>query len=513
MVWGLSTAAFADGKLFPKAVYAPVEIPDQRALIHYADGVQTLVVETSFIGEGNDFAWVVPLPAAPRIEAVSAGVFRTLEHQFQPRVILSVTRWWLGIIALWVLLGLATLAVCQRRYAPGVLFFLMAGALGAILWMMFMPALSKARMGASAATTVKILDRQQAGIFETTTISSSDPEALLEWLRENGFGIEPEVEPVVADYAQERWVFVAAKINRQEEPSMNSAVHPLAFTFQTEKPVYPLRLTGVGNGACLIDLYVFGPGRAQVRGFKVKHCERPVYNQAGVGPQFTSRQLRIRHKEISRLVQDAPVATKLTGHLTAREMEKDAYISWKPFRSTQAALYTRDAAADAGVNIGAMLAMFGCGGLVLAGRRFAWSKRMFLGGHVLLLSAGAIAAGLFFVTVPKIDRELLRSFRASTFQAERLERLGEILGEILEVELKHERAQFAAQLNTFERAHELFLDYQVWNMFTAERIRLEASPGNYILREVSSGLELVWHDADGAEALLSQVRLEDDTVP
>ena len=51
--------------VFPEVYYAKVEIPEQQALIHYSGGVERLVIETSFPGEGTNFAWVVPLPSTP----------------------------------------------------------------------------------------------------------------------------------------------------------------------------------------------------------------------------------------------------------------------------------------------------------------------------------------------------------------------------------------------------------------------------------------------------------------
>jgi hypothetical protein len=47
----------ADGKVWPAIGYAKVDIPDQRARIHYTNGVERLVIETSFVGPGTNFAW------------------------------------------------------------------------------------------------------------------------------------------------------------------------------------------------------------------------------------------------------------------------------------------------------------------------------------------------------------------------------------------------------------------------------------------------------------------------
>lgn len=68
----------ADGKFFPPtALPANVTIPDQRALIHFTNGIERLVIETRFVGEGTNFAWVVPLPSQPVIEAATTGLFPT----------------------------------------------------------------------------------------------------------------------------------------------------------------------------------------------------------------------------------------------------------------------------------------------------------------------------------------------------------------------------------------------------------------------------------------------------
>ena len=55
---------FADGKVFP-VIDHRASIPDQQALIAWRDGIETLAIETRFVGTGTDFAWVVPLPSVP----------------------------------------------------------------------------------------------------------------------------------------------------------------------------------------------------------------------------------------------------------------------------------------------------------------------------------------------------------------------------------------------------------------------------------------------------------------
>ena len=65
-------ASRADGKVFSSvAVPESVRISDQRAILSWSKGVERLVIETRFSGRGSNFAWVVPLPSPPVVEAVS----------------------------------------------------------------------------------------------------------------------------------------------------------------------------------------------------------------------------------------------------------------------------------------------------------------------------------------------------------------------------------------------------------------------------------------------------------
>ena len=87
VVLSLAAVAWADGIVVPsQAAVKPARTPDQRALLRYDNGIETLVIETTVEGDGRDFAWIVPLPAAPKIEESTAGLFPTLDALCGPRV-------------------------------------------------------------------------------------------------------------------------------------------------------------------------------------------------------------------------------------------------------------------------------------------------------------------------------------------------------------------------------------------------------------------------------------------
>ena len=76
--------------------------------------------------------------------------------------------------------------------------------------------------------------------------------------------VPTNAEPVIASYVKDGWVFVATKVRRDKPDNETSTPHPLSFTFKTDKPIYPMRLTGVDNGPLSVDLYVFS-ARARLR--------------------------------------------------------------------------------------------------------------------------------------------------------------------------------------------------------------------------------------------------------
>ena len=370
----MTASCWADGMVVhATAVPVEVRIPDQRALIQFTNGVERLVIETRFTGAGTNFAWVVPLPSPPVIEEASTGLFPTLQSIFQPRLRHEVPHYFqlfLGLLAGGYLLRfvrpgspinwldvLACLGVGLAVFAPeplrgvgsvaaflcllrvvasvrgdwdsdfNVLYFVFILFLGFILVGLLSPALSRAGGRTSPTPTVSILDRKMVGIYETTTISSRDPVALQVWLKANGFAAPASRDQAITSYVKDGWVFVAAKIRRDDPALQTATPHPLSFTFKTEKAVYPMRLTGIDNGPMQIDLYVFGPDRAKAPHFKVERCANPVYPKLPLHHGIESvsyddfkprpESLQIVHPLLRKWVDGTAVATKLTATLSA----------------------------------------------------------------------------------------------------------------------------------------------------------------------------------------------------
>lgn len=482
----LPIAAVADGRVIPPiALPVHVNIPDQQALICFSNGTERLVIETRFTAPGTNFAWVVPLPSQPVIEEATTGLFPTLQYLFRPKIIHNVPRYWLGILVALGLIYLFRLLAKYKSVGCAAFIFFLLLFLAALL----LPALSAAKRGGIESTTsgqnVSILNRKLVGIFETTTIASHDAKALHTWLSENGYAVPTNAEPAIASYVKDGWVFVATKVRRDKPDNETSTPHPLSFTFKTDKPVYPMRLTGVDNGPLSIELYVFGPVRAKAAHFKLESCT----------------QLNLVHPLLRQWTAGLPVATKLTATLSPSDMRNDVWLEQAPFLfEHRNRLFSRQGALTTALNWGVEL--FAVGLVVVCLLAFASEKyKTKLPRQVSIVVIASVAvAGFAYLCLPKIEVKLVkaRSYYSLWHEEEITLRL--VWADENWQTLAQTRAGFQKLISNPTNAANWGL--KNWdNNWAGGQMHEEDSPGNYLLRETNNQLQLIFFNTDGGEEI------------
>jgi ABC-type Fe3+-siderophore transport system permease subunit len=446
------TMALADGMVFSEPeVHAKIEIPNQQALIQFADGVEELVIETSFLGEGTNFAWVVPLPPVPEIEPVSENFFPGLQQVFQPRLIHDVHRYYIGVL---FVCGLAFLAwrsfkdevswindlpVCALL-AAGAWFFGKSWLFGLVVFgfVIYVRIFTRSTAnltlvvlvgmafscyftflsnsvgfgliqtmssdaGEQKQLGVDVVSVQHAGVFDSTTIRSSDARAVIQWLEKNGYNASDVIEPVVSPYVKDGWVFVASKLRRDNADARQTSIHPLAFKFATRVPVYPMKLTAAGKSDCVVDLYVFGDKRAGARHFSVKRCDRVSQNWQPDQASYRNSWLGISDPEVLSRISHSTVGTKLSAQLSPTQMDSDVEIKWNGFWKKGALAYSNSGALTVTLNVVLTLAPLiwisvgACRGGWGVDEKFIWRWRW-------RLMIGAIVVGIIvFLLLPKVS--------------------------------------------------------------------------------------------------------------
>lgn len=221
---GSAELAMADGVMFPDAksfaAYrerAFIHEPQQKAILFYRNGTEDLIISPSFSGPAERFAWVIPVPARPKVDKVEGAIF----HEIVSLV---------------------------HRPAPG----------------------HKAKMQGTeraAGHAVEVLERKPVGAYDVAVLRASDPQALTRWLNVNGFAITPAARKPVAEHIKEGWTFVAMRVRvpKQAAGLKTGTLAPIRLTFRTQEPVYPLRVSGANPGPFQVDVYLVVPYRNDPR--------------------------------------------------------------------------------------------------------------------------------------------------------------------------------------------------------------------------------------------------------
>jgi hypothetical protein len=486
----LATAsqAMADGIVLPKVVDpAAVTIPDQQALVSFVDGTETLAIETRFEASGgSDFAWIVPVPAAPEVSAGTTGTFPTLQALFAPEVI--QTDWLPGAIVGVVLLAIAGLAmslpsVLVRVTSVFACLVLTAGV--------FLPTLGKPRGIASgpAVAGVEVLERKLVGSFDVGVLRSDDSGALAHWLDDNGFAVPSAAKPAMDQYVREGWFFVAAKVHR--DGSGVATPHPLVLRFAAKEPVYPMRLTAAAIDHPLrLELYVFGPQRAAAPGMRVERC-------GPAGPEL-DKNIVVRHAALADLTQGATFGTKLMGEFTSQQAAEDVRVRWDGTASrVQRFVSDEDRVVIAVLAAAGILAAWVW---VLALWRSARPKASRKPARSLLTLAG-LAGGVgvaVLVFVPSIA-----TVQASSPVVARL------IGTYADLAVYSENcplwdssgSSLAPESTPGTRVAlvRLLVSEYLKTSSHVGRIDYDDSPGNYIIRQRGDWIELVMHGPRGEE--------------
>lgn len=208
----------ACGGLFCQNV--PVDQQAERIIFTINnDDTITAYVQIAYTGSAPDFSWVVPVPSVPDIDVAEIESFDEL--------------------------SLLTAPVFIPPMMPGCAPVPMMAAGNAVM---------------EDDGAVEVLASGAAGPYLYDVITSPDPQAMISWLRDNDYRIEPEMEPLIAVYNEEGMVFLAMKLQPDEGAE---DIQPVVMTYESTQPMIPLRLTAVAaNPNMTVLTWIFAEEQA-----------------------------------------------------------------------------------------------------------------------------------------------------------------------------------------------------------------------------------------------------------
>ena len=487
--------SYADGVYIPAAKKKMPDIPVQRALVKYQGGTEALIVESTLDGEGGDYGWIIPVPNQPtKFDKVSPGLLKTMSLQIQPRIhhveaypkIFGIR---LGSIFT-ILIVIACFCIMRWGIKGSIFSFALL-----VLAIYIIPnfILYRTHYGSSsnANSVIKITSSQIVGDYEVFVMEVQHSSALNTWLEDNGLSkLPPEATKIVDDYISHDWVFVAAKLRTILEGA--ATPHPIMLEFETDKPVYPMKLTAIPGSTLYLELYVVAEKEAVPVNYNLRkeYCNffdygeipyirfNPIEVQTGFTPRgFFGTDLEIAHSDALKVMWDGCVVTKFSGKVSSGKMTEDMFFQFKDATPFQSELYSSIGAYNKAYETLLNIIIFGS---ILLTIYYCLRKRMgtkvsIIKLFIILLVSGVIGFGLHYEMVGEktevyiVDGLWYQNFRVNLADF------------------------FSDPSNNFSNGSE-FIDLLqrngIDNPITGEPIIIEQSPGNIIVEKAGDKIVL-----------------------
>ncbi len=186
--------------------------PAQKAFVTWdaVEKVETFTVQPKFEGNARDFGMVIPTPMRPKLDEMPRDFFKEL--------------------AVFTILEPMDLS----KYKQLKLYAL-------------------ARAGAAEDKkekhSVRVLESGIVGSLDYKIIQADRADDLFAWLKDNRYSYAGD-EATLDHYIKKAWTFTVMKIDpmqmkRRADGSYEGDVTPTRFTFASEKPIYPLKITQI----------------------------------------------------------------------------------------------------------------------------------------------------------------------------------------------------------------------------------------------------------------------------
>jgi len=246
-----------------------------------------LIPQISFTGSPEDFCVIVPTPAAPKLNTVTGDVFYEGER--------------------------LTNSIRRERGS------------GCISGDVLIDGDDDDDDYATSAEGINILDEQSVGLFETATLSATDPDSLINWLQENGYNYNAQDKDIIDYYIDRGWVFTAMKLSTavQDDYYYRYNINPVLFRYSANSLIYPIPMVSI-NAADRTDImmYILSDSRMTFPGARTEYANR-----------IDDKELESiieRYPAFGGLIGQNRYLTKLRRTFSILEMDRDIEIISAP---------------------------------------------------------------------------------------------------------------------------------------------------------------------------------------
>jgi hypothetical protein len=178
-------------------------------------------IQIQYEGDAESFAWIIPVTAVPEVLVGSQALFDNMLQATVPTFTINTT----------------TIGDCGGSFG---FCFAMEDSAGGVL--NSVSTFTTGSAGGDEAGGPDILDRGFAGAFEYVTLTGDTVQEIVDWLDMNGYAQDPDAPPILEEYLQDDFVFVAVKLKSGADVD---EIHPLAIRYAGIEPCIPIRLTRI----------------------------------------------------------------------------------------------------------------------------------------------------------------------------------------------------------------------------------------------------------------------------
>jgi hypothetical protein len=218
---------FCDGTLGPVAM--PVDQTGENILFWIdrsgSEPFTEAHIQIQYKGDPERFAWLVPMRAAPEVLVGSQALFDNVLGATQP--ILTLNSRFDGNCGA---VPVASGGGCG--FGDDVIFFDDG----------FSTFGDTGDGWGEDTDGPDIIDRGSAGAFEYVVLTGDSVDVIVDWLDEAGYQQDPDAPPILEEYLQEGFVFVAFKLRAGVGLD---EIHPVALRYPGVDPCIPIRLTRI----------------------------------------------------------------------------------------------------------------------------------------------------------------------------------------------------------------------------------------------------------------------------
>ncbi|WP_173060108.1 DUF2330 domain-containing protein [Phytohabitans houttuyneae] len=189
----------------------------ETALVELSGRTESITLSVQARSTATQAAFLMPVPARARFEVADGALFAELDRISRPEV------------------------KVRRVTAEG------DGAGG----------------GPQAGGGATVVDHIEIGPYEVAQLAGTDTTAVTKWLADNDFTLPTALGGALKPYLEEGWLVVAVRL-APTSGSLSAGLPPMRLAFETDAPVYPMRLSATAEDQQPLRLYVLADHRVDI---------------------------------------------------------------------------------------------------------------------------------------------------------------------------------------------------------------------------------------------------------